>query len=350
MSCELIQGRMRPYLEDLLSESEYQAVRAHLSECAACRAYASSIGTLIYQLEELGEVKLPQDLVSTIFYQVHQGPAQPLPDIGETPGTASKGPRAVIWIGIVAACLAVAFFYWKFGPRSRGAMNAAVPMGVSQATSPETGSATGPERDRLGKLFEKMKTTFYGSEKSEDAIVEKLKALVEDAEADPSVSVMKELKIILRSEKEAEASGILAEIERMASASPEAAPMDSASLLKEIKAVLYGADEKKLAELRSVLRQAGGGPQSLEEWRPVHWHYHLSSSSQSEFLQVVQSLGLTVDYESSNFFILYVPKSGLNDFIQKMGAISGVVTNFNEMEPARVAEKSVQVSVYLLDH
>ena len=345
ISCESIRSRVRRYLEDLLEENEYQEVRAHLAECADCRGYAASIGTLTYQLEELGEVRLPQDLIPTILYQLQQPSGDgtkgsaPMADVGAglVPARAWATTRAApaVWVGIIVLGL-VGFVYGKFHQPARsigsddGVARRAVPL------PPPAETAVDAERERPGKLFEKVKTELYGSDQDEDALVGKLKALAEDAESDPGVLVMKELKAILRSEKGARASGVLTKIEEITS-------------LSGLKAVLYDADEKKLAGLRKLLREAESGPKSLEEWRPVHWHYHLSSSSQSEFLQIARTLGLSMDYESSKFFLLYVPKNKLQDFARQISALSGMVTNFNEMDPDRVSEKSVQVSVYFLE-
>lgn len=69
MNCQLIQDKMKSFLDDLLEESEYQEIRFHLEECQACAAYASSVGSLSYKVKELGQLPLPQDLAQTILFE-----------------------------------------------------------------------------------------------------------------------------------------------------------------------------------------------------------------------------------------------------------------------------------------
>ena len=70
MSCQDIQGQLKHFFEDLLTENEYQEVCEHLSHCAQCRRYASSTGSLSYLLKELGEMDVPRDLAETIRFRL----------------------------------------------------------------------------------------------------------------------------------------------------------------------------------------------------------------------------------------------------------------------------------------
>lgn len=71
INCADIKEKLKSFLEDLLSDEEYQAFAVHLDECPKCREYVSAIGSLSNQLWELGNVKVPADLSSTIIFKLN---------------------------------------------------------------------------------------------------------------------------------------------------------------------------------------------------------------------------------------------------------------------------------------
>ena len=91
-------------------------------------------------------------------------------------------------------------------------------------------------------------------------------------------------------------------------------------------------------------------PKSIEEWRPVHWHYHFSPEAQNELLEIIRDLNLTIDYQSSKFFILYVPKSKLEELKRRLDATSGVLTDtYESVSVDGIQDDSIQVSFYLTE-
>ena len=72
MSCDDINTQLKPFLEDLLTEEEYQAFLEHLDRCPKCKEYVRSFGSLSNQLWKLGDVPVPSDFVSTVLFRLKQ--------------------------------------------------------------------------------------------------------------------------------------------------------------------------------------------------------------------------------------------------------------------------------------
>ena len=72
MICSDINNRLKSFLEDLLTEKEYQAFLAHLDSCAKCKKYVRAVGSVSNQLWKLGDVKVPADFSSTALFKLKQ--------------------------------------------------------------------------------------------------------------------------------------------------------------------------------------------------------------------------------------------------------------------------------------
>lgn len=73
MNCADIGKKLKPFLEDLLADEDHKAFCVHIDMCSKCRAYVRSVGSLTNQLWRLGQVEVPEDLISTVQYKlVHQ--------------------------------------------------------------------------------------------------------------------------------------------------------------------------------------------------------------------------------------------------------------------------------------
>ena len=70
MNCSDIQQLNKRFLQDLLTDEEYQTFLSHLETCPKCKDYVRSTGSLSTQLWELGDIKVPEDLLSTIVFKL----------------------------------------------------------------------------------------------------------------------------------------------------------------------------------------------------------------------------------------------------------------------------------------
>jgi len=100
MICDDIRQKLQPFLDDLLVEDEYKAFCEHIDDCHPCNAYVRSVGAMPNQLWRLGQVKVPQDMISTVQYAL----AHPK-EKARTPGNIVQS--SLKWLKTIAARLGI---------------------------------------------------------------------------------------------------------------------------------------------------------------------------------------------------------------------------------------------------
>jgi hypothetical protein len=109
-ACDTIKRDLKPFLEDLLKEEEYQAFLAHLEQCTKCKEYVRSVDSFSNQLWKLGDVKVPSDFCSTVLFKLEQ----PKEEIREAEPRASKKFPVGIFASVFAITvlvLGISIFY-----------------------------------------------------------------------------------------------------------------------------------------------------------------------------------------------------------------------------------------------
>jgi hypothetical protein len=81
LDCEDIKKRLKPFLEDMLAEDEYQAYVCHLNACEKCKDHVGRFGSLSNQLHDLGDIKVPSDFISTVSFNL----SEPVAEVPQTP-------------------------------------------------------------------------------------------------------------------------------------------------------------------------------------------------------------------------------------------------------------------------
>ena len=142
MACDATRPRIRPFLDDLLDEKDYQDIHAHLESCVPCRAYASSVGTLSYRLYELGQAPLPPDMVSAILYESKKAISEsPVPAAVPSVSTTGEGffisKKDLFWVGVVVLlALTTASFAVMIGFRKKEEQPLSVPAAPQTEAEP----------------------------------------------------------------------------------------------------------------------------------------------------------------------------------------------------------------------
>ena len=146
MTCEPILKKIKPFLDDLLEEKDYQDVSSHLRQCGRCHQYASSISSLSYQLDALGNVQVPPDMLSTVLYSLKK--VVPVKTETATPESVVPAPtlrsNGLYW-AIVASVFFVSIgavtgiFVWQKKPIQSSAVTAPAP------SLPQTSAIAKPE-------------------------------------------------------------------------------------------------------------------------------------------------------------------------------------------------------------
>lgn len=109
MTCIEVNQRLGPFLEDSLTEEEYQAIWEHVKGCETCKQATESVSTLANQIHKLSTVNMPSDLESTILFRVkHPSSVQP-----EIPQPKKTGNKALV-VMIAILTISAGVFVWKY--------------------------------------------------------------------------------------------------------------------------------------------------------------------------------------------------------------------------------------------
>jgi len=117
MNCADIRKKLQPFLEDLLAEEEYRAFCDHIDTCGKCKAYVRSVGSLSNQLWKMGQLTVPEDLVSTIQYKLVHPEA-----IGQSPKTKITKKQIIAGIVLIILTIVLVFGISSF-KRRRHSLN-----------------------------------------------------------------------------------------------------------------------------------------------------------------------------------------------------------------------------------
>ena len=108
-NCADIKARLRPFLDDVLTEDEHSAYCAHINTCEKCGSYVHSVGSFSNQVWKLGKVKVPQDLGSTIVYGLTHPGAEIKSPMLTVPRWQIAG-LVILAVAATAALLGVSYF------------------------------------------------------------------------------------------------------------------------------------------------------------------------------------------------------------------------------------------------
>jgi len=108
MVCSDIDKKLKNFISDLLSETDYQGFVEHLDSCPQCTSRVRSMGSFTNQLWELGEIEIPSDLDSTILFQFDQAKKQP------RKSKTKKSKKLVFGVIILIIGIVIAFGAYQF--------------------------------------------------------------------------------------------------------------------------------------------------------------------------------------------------------------------------------------------
>ena len=296
MNCHDIEQKLKPFLEDLLTEDEYQEVCGHLDRCAQCRQYAVSTGSLSYLLKELGAVDTPKDLSATTCFRLQKITDRPLPDAsfpdGKPPALWRRYSLPVV---IAASIFFVAWWVvFKTGPKTFKASDTSV-RETDEATEGMSGEAKGKSAEQAPV-----------DEESAEQIYHRLQMIANTLGAIPEQKV---------EDKEETKPG----------------PTENQTLA-------IGAP---LAAGPVLADEPADGPVS------VHWHIPYSRDSQREqLINTVRVLGIHVDYEDGDFLVFKATYKQLKLLIDGIQFETKAEMNVPEfMSDERFPDRIIPVSI-----
>ena len=182
VTCNEVKDKLKPFLEDMLVEEEYQAFVAHLESCPKCKDYVRSIGALSNQLWKLGDIKVPTDFVSTVIFNLKH-PKQEVPPA--TKPALSKKLAAGIIISIILLALFLGSIYFKKFKVSQKIAETPI---ITRQIIIDQGPPTKREAEMLLEELQGIKEALGPSEKEES--VEKASSITESP-ASNKVTIIK---------------------------------------------------------------------------------------------------------------------------------------------------------------
>lgn len=109
VNCGDIKARLRPFLDDVLTENEHSAFCDHINSCEKCGTYVHSVGSFSNQAWKLGKVKVPDDLSSTIIYGLTHPASENQPSMLTVPRWQIAG-LAILALLATASLIGVSYF------------------------------------------------------------------------------------------------------------------------------------------------------------------------------------------------------------------------------------------------
>lgn len=108
--CDNIKSNLKPFMEDMLKEEEYQSFLGHIATCSKCKEYVGSVDSFSNQLWKLGDVKVPSDFCSTVLFKLKQ-PEEKIQD--SELDAPKKFPVGILVSGfaVIALILGIGVFY-----------------------------------------------------------------------------------------------------------------------------------------------------------------------------------------------------------------------------------------------
>lgn len=308
MTCEDIKKKLKPFLEDLLAEDEYQEFITHVEECNQCNTYVNSIGALSNQLWQLGEVRIPEDLASTILFELKT----PQPEVKEAKGKFIVSRRLFIGILVLILALAVSFFGINYLRKRTQAKKGEAPIITTQVIQEQKPSQ---EAEKLLKELHEIATTL--SPASKKITPEEMPS---NLEAPPTLD-----KPLTDSEAEM----------------LEFTPLHwHFSYLREAGKI----EAERKVQLEAKYQEELSLKQALKEERDKAIERH-----KTKFLEILHTRGITLDYQTDELFLFAASGKKIEEVLTQTLLSSQDIFFFSDFTQtvATLKEKSYRVSLYL---
>ena len=366
MTCSDIKGKLQSFLEDLLSEDEYQAFVAHVDSCAECKKYVSAVGSLSNQLWDLGNVKVPADLISTILFKLKEAEKEP-PKSKE-----AVSQRRFIAVIVTLFAAALLFFITNYCIKlNRNKMKdkkiVSAEAKAEEGEKPQDISEMEPSTQKR-QVIEKRIVLAGGEEsdsvyKNDSAVLHWHFSYSTESQATKLLGTLRDLGINLDYDSEDiiifNAPG--EKIEQMLSVIPLISNFQNFSSDiripgdKEMRVIMYLENEniEMSPEPSAKDSKESNVLVSLENKnaatvKKLHWHVASLKSKQSACLSAIREFGGSIDYESEELAIFQVNKGQVEKLVERIQGMDGVFADFAGIDSIKSSspDTRVRVSIY----
>lgn len=360
-NCSDIERRIKPFLDDLISEEEYQNIHAHLDQCSKCHQYVSAIGSFSYALKELGRVEVPRDLVDTVLFNLTKEP--------EKQPTTSSGSKKFLIFGVLAAIVSIGvfgFFYFKGRQSAKELIQETSSIAkdtVDESTDSEESAFMSDseeneqrgteETDRSSILQELTVTPTEELAPQEMQLEQEGVSLstvsyhmhfpqIKGVGLDKVDSILSRLdiprdyrhsRLLIASVPSSIFQQFVSEMELIA---PRVLP-------------IRNPDFQKLSLPNQTIRlsvyfEGTGNSQT----NSLHWHIEIKSGNEFRIFDLFRQMDLLVNYESPEMIVVTVSSAKIGELISRMESIQGITGDFTSPVSSRsLSSYPIQVSMYL---
>jgi hypothetical protein len=368
MACSDIKEKLKSFLEDLLSEDEYQAFVAHVDGCAECKKYVSAVGSLSNQLWDLGNVKVPTDLSSTILFKLKEAEKEP-----PTSKVAIPQRRLIAAIVTLFAAALLFFISNYFITLNRNRIREKKMISAGAKLEEEEGSQDINEIEpsaRRRQVIEKR--IVLAGDEERNSVYKNISATTalhwhfsysQESQATKLLGTLRDLGINLDYDFGDilifSASG--AKIEKLLSVVPLISTFYNFNSdlkipeNKEMRVIMYLENENiEMSSAPSVEDSNSSSVfVSLEKkndttTKTLHWHVVSLASKQSACLSVIREFGGSIDYESEELAIFKVNKDLVEKLVERIQAIDGVFADIGRIDSVKNLPDytPVRISIY----
>ena len=405
ITCDHIKKDLKPFLEDLLKEEEYQAFLKHIEGCSECRKYVDSVDSFSNQLRKLADVEVPADFCSTVLFKLKQPEPEPEPESSLGVESSSKSDSDLtiklliggVLLFVAGAGLFLGITYFKQS-KSNKIPNMAVPVstpiiaekehnesesGVDQAYELESGISD----DGIGFLEiveedsavedglsepQLLHWHFLYYDKSKELEVLRLRSRKRKLESEIKKSVEENQSEDIIKKLADEKDQIEANLDQNLNEArrKEGEPLN---IIKKIGIqpdyqdddfLLFGASEENLKKILDEIALISKEKSSLESFTPgassgnnkvsvyierretfvEHWHVHLSMPGQrAQFLSAINERGGIVTYEFAEEMTFSISESKIADLQAQMPAMRISLSKFGNRKSKEITNEEGEI-------
>jgi hypothetical protein len=363
VNCNDIKARLRPFLDDVLTEDEHSAYCAHINTCEKCNNYVHSLGSFSNQVWKLGKVRVPQDLGSTIIYGLtHPGPQDQPPIL-----TVSRRQMAAGAILVVLA--AVTLFgasYFKNQRKSAGPEKNVIAR-LEPAAKP--GSSTLPLSERQNQSVPDQAAPEEGA--SGEGPAATAAPVAQSAAQAPAGAVSSAAVLnngVLHWHFKYSEPGRMDRLMNILNA------MDIKPDYEGDNQLIFTASGEKAEHILEQLLDMVRTKSSFTDFTPdvatyydkdylisiyfeegetnaLHWHIdRLLPEKRPALLKVIKEFSSSVDYESDKMVVFSISDQQLENLKKRLQAMRVIVSEYGSVQPKEkiLSSGPLTISVYFV--
>jgi len=366
--CQKIHERIKPFLDDLLAEEEYQETRTHLDTCRSCRKKVEAVGSFWHHIQELANVEVPADFGSTVVFRLQAAPAAVRRTEELKPQSTWFFKLAVFLIlGVGGAWLANTYFRNHPAP-----IQTPPPQMTTQVfhepepVSEEEAKILYQELNAIAKVLGPPKSKSDTDVAVNQPVLPPERAAEEPVPAGKTeAAVPKREHWHFRYEREMTKTKVLDTIHvlriRIRFQGAAALVLEATGeQLKRLEEEARRISNQASPLMRFTIERGGKEQkhivsiffQSLSQSRPdvYHWHLRFSLSNRDRLPDLFHQAGALLTYQSEDIIVAELARKKIEALNLEMKRIEGIFVESDALKPlteAPAGEESVALSLFI---